>query len=533
VLIEQTTAFSDKNSLKEHPLLVVGAGVAGCLCAWYLRAAGVSVVMVDDSRPGRASTVGAGILDPISPRSSQALPMARELFGEALDVFQSISQLLRRPVFHSLPILREDFDGRNCEENGLWSTELLSLPDGCRGLRINGGGWVDFPSLLTLPKALEIEFVTATIADGREFHQEDDGAWRWQGRKFGGVIFCCGYAPEHPLGFDPGWRVAAGDILTVKIPGWDQGQIRQKTWFTVPLGGDLYRAGGNFLWNFDEPDKPEKRAETICRELEVWTGCPVEWLEHRTGLRPYVKYRRPLAGPLPGFGNAWVLNGLGSRAALRGPAAARHLVDVITGRESPDPQLAPVSSSPTARLTTTAQNLVAPFLGEGSIAIDGTAGNGKDTLFLARAVGSSGRVAAFDVQKRAMERTQSLLSSMKVDDRVTLLQASHDHCTSLLPPEWKGKISTVMMNLGYLPGGEPEITTRATSTMCFLTSIETWLLPRAAISVLCYRGQAGGIEEHRAVADWMWDRRTKGWTLRILSSAAPTGPELFLLSRNP
>lgn len=34
-----------------------------------------------------------------------------------------------------------------------------------------------------------------------------------------------------------------------------------------------------------------------------------------------------------------------------------------------------------------AQRIVAPFLEEGSLAVDATAGNGKDTLFLAQRVG--------------------------------------------------------------------------------------------------------------------------------------------------
>lgn len=44
-------------------------------------------------------------------------------------------------------------------------------------------------------------------------------------------------------------------------------------------------------------------------------------------------------------------------------------------------------------------------------AVDATCGNGHDTLELARMVGPSGRVVAFDIQAEALESAQALLDS--------------------------------------------------------------------------------------------------------------------------
>jgi hypothetical protein len=46
----------------------------------------------------------------------------------------------------------------------------------------------------------------------------------------------------------------------------------------------------------------------------------------------------------------------------------------------------------------------------GDAVIDATAGNGHDTLFLARLVGETGRVWAFDVQEAAINETRRRLS---------------------------------------------------------------------------------------------------------------------------
>ena len=48
-----------------------------------------------------------------------------------------------------------------------------------------------------------------------------------------------------------------------------------------------------------------------------------------------------------------------------------------------------------------AQEIWAPFIHKGDLVVDATAGNGYDTLFLARAVGPSGTVFAFDRQVSA------------------------------------------------------------------------------------------------------------------------------------
>ena len=46
---------------------------------------------------------------------------------------------------------------------------------------------------------------------------------------------------------------------------------------------------------------------------------------------------------------------------------------------------------------------------EGDLCIDATAGNGHDTLFLCMLAGEKGKVAAFDIQKQAIEATRKRL----------------------------------------------------------------------------------------------------------------------------
>ncbi len=105
-------------------------------------------------------------------------------------------------------------------------------------------------------------------------------------------------------------------------------------------------------------------------------------------------------------------------------------------------------------LTRLAHELLRAQLCPGDIAIDATAGNGHDTLFLAQAVGLCGKVAA------------------------------------------------VTFNLGYLPGADHATTTGTNSTLEALEQALTLLRPGGALSVLAYPGHRGGQEEAQAVAAW-------------------------------
>ncbi|MGF1657219.1 MAG: class I SAM-dependent methyltransferase [Verrucomicrobiales bacterium] len=180
------------------------------------------------------------------------------------------------------------------------------------------------------------------------------------------------------------------------------------------------------------------------------------------------------------------------------------------------------------RLTQQAHEAVKKFLKPGDFAIDATAGNGHDTLFLAQQVGEEGRVAAFDIQLEALEASARLLASHALQGRVGLFHASHDELASHLPQAWKNRVRVVMMNLGYLPGGDHTKVTTTRTTMSFLGEIHAWLAARSLISILAYRGHEGGKEEHASVLAWAEQSPFK---LQRQVGPHPESPELFLLSR--
>jgi hypothetical protein len=126
-----------------------------------------------------------------------------------------------------------------------------------------------------------------------------------------------------------------------------------------------------------------------------------------------------------------------------------------------------------------------------TIAIDATAGNGLDTVFLA---GICRQVIAFDISSQAIENTKKACMNFK---NVIVLHQSHDQMINFVR-----KADVAVFNLGYLPKGDKHIITLPETTVRALNQAKL-ILPRGHICITCYLGHDGGKSEHDAVLAWL------------------------------
>lgn len=159
------------------------------------------------------------------------------------------------------------------------------------------------------------------------------------------------------------------------------------------------------------------------------------------------------------------------------------------------------------RLTEQAHHRVAEVIGEGDLAVDATAGNGHDTLWLARCVGARGHVWALDVQPEAIASTRARLEQAGMTDRVSLIEGSHAEMQAWLAPRTQAAMSAVMFNLGYLPGSDKAVVTLAETTLPALEQGLELLRPGGIITLMIYRGHEGGQSEWRAIREWLEHNR--------------------------
>jgi hypothetical protein len=149
------------------------------------------------------------------------------------------------------------------------------------------------------------------------------------------------------------------------------------------------------------------------------------------------------------------------------------------------------------------QDIIKARLQAGDGAIDGTMGNGVDTLFLAQCVGPTGVVHAFDVQARAIENTRSrLVNALDSINHVILHLLSHAEMERVIPETLQGSFSAIMFNFGYLPGADPNIITQTNSSIDALEAALRLLKKTGIITAVLYPGHEGGLEEANTIEAW-------------------------------
>lgn len=165
----------------------------------------------------------------------------------------------------------------------------------------------------------------------------------------------------------------------------------------------------------------------------------------------------------------------------------------------------------------------------GDLVVDATCGNGFDTLLLARLIGESGTVWAFDVQPSAIAATRELLEREGGPDRVRLIEAGHERLGEFVPEG----IAAAVFNLGYLPGGDAALVTDPANTVAALRQAAELLAPGGIITVAIYTGHDGGMEEAQAVENWaasLHPGRFNAWRHRQLNRPE-TAPYLVFVER--
>ncbi len=165
----------------------------------------------------------------------------------------------------------------------------------------------------------------------------------------------------------------------------------------------------------------------------------------------------------------------------------------------------------------------------GDTVVDATMGNGHDTQMLCETVGPKGRVFAFDVQAKAVEETRKRLREQGLDGRAEMILSGHEHMAEYV----KGPVKAVMFNLGWLPGGDHEVTTRWETTRAAVESALDLLAPMGVLVICAYPGHAEGEREKQELAAFLGglDNRRYNVLHQRFLNAGPGAPECFVIQK--
>lgn len=138
--------------------------------------------------------------------------------------------------------------------------------------------------------------------------------------------------------------------------------------------------------------------------------------------------------------------------------------------------------------------LMSSNLKSNDFVIDATIGNGKDSAFLLDIV-RDGFLFGFDIQKVSIENTKKRLSHFS---NYELFNTGHENIADVLS-EYVGKISLIVFNLGYLPGGDKGITTKYDTTIKAISDSLLLLNGKGHIVVTLYTGHDNGLESDKVL----------------------------------
>ncbi|WP_217589487.1 NAD(P)/FAD-dependent oxidoreductase [Lentibacillus saliphilus] len=349
--------------------IVIGAGILGASCTYYLAKSGADVTVIDRNEPGAATDAAAGIVSPwLSKRRNKAwyhlairgarlypeLVSELEAMGQSETGYKKVGGL----NIHTDPDVLDDMFERarlkqaegpeigdikrlNAEETKAF---FPLLADGYEALYLSGAARVD-------GHALKTALLNAAQAYGAKIINAnadlDVEAGQVKGVKVGSEYM----AADHVIAANGAWMRDLLAPLGVTFRGWPQkGEIMHiqldgtapSDWPVINPPGRHYVLGfDDHLvigatrddWKgFNSDVTVEGAHEILTQALNVIPAFKdARILETRVGFRPITVDSMPVIGTLPGYKGLLLANGLGSSGITIGPFVGQQLAKWALG----------------------------------------------------------------------------------------------------------------------------------------------------------------------------------------------------------
>jgi glycine oxidase len=325
--------------------IIVGAGLAGISFAETLLQQQKSFLVFDNNSQN-SSKIAGGLYNPVILKRFSQVWNAKSQLETADKFYKAVEAKLNVQLDFKIPIYRKFF---SVEEQNNWFTasdkpnlapflstsivhtkyKAIDAPFGYG--EVLQTGYVDTVLLL---KHYHQYLKNLNLLNDNGFDYADleifDDHIKYQNLKAKHIVFAEGFGMHANPYFNylplDGTK---GELFIIKAPLLDLDVIINTSIFILPLGNNLYKVGATYNWD-DKTSIPteEGKKELIERIKEILT-CDFEIMEHLAGVRPTVKDRRPLLGTHSEYKNLHILNGLGTRGVILGPAMAIDLYEYI------------------------------------------------------------------------------------------------------------------------------------------------------------------------------------------------------------
>ena len=142
-------------------------------------------------------------------------------------------------------------------------------------------------------------------------------------------------------------------------------------------------------------------------------------------------------------------------------------------------------------VTELSHDIIEKYVLNKNIAVDCTLGNGHDTDFLYPLFN---KVYAFEIQKDPAENYLK-----KNIENVEVINDGHENINKYI----EDQVDCFMYNLGYLPGGDKEITTKVSTTLESIKIATSILSEGGIITIAIYSGHNEGMDEKTCILEYV------------------------------
>ncbi|MVM38241.1 FAD-dependent oxidoreductase [Spirosoma sp. HMF3257] len=329
--------------------LLVGQGVAGSVLAWTLDQRGCSVILADDPALPSASSVAAGIVNPLTGRKLVHTWKANELFPFLHHFYSGIEQELHVRFFHpkniyrpfrsmaeqaSYTALTNDPDVQQYISKNIDNQQYSSFIDNpFGGLEVTQAGWLDLTEFVRIIKGYFIK--KNQYFEGRVSFDDltiSDDKVELKGVTVGKVIFCDGVqARENPLFDWLPYNPVKGQLLTAVVEGYSIKNIVNQGIFILPVRNGLVKIGATYSWHDLDWQTTKDGREFLESKVRELLKVPYQVVAQQAGIRPSTKDRRPFIGLHPTKPTVGIFGGMGTKGVSLAPYLAeqfaRHLLD--------------------------------------------------------------------------------------------------------------------------------------------------------------------------------------------------------------
>lgn len=330
--------------MKKVDFIIVGQGIAGSMIAWFLKQHRQSFIVIDKQRTPTASTIAAGVINPVTGRKMVKTWKIDDVLPFAKQTYREMESELGVRFFYEQEIYKIF---TSTEDIGIWNHrkddvaytnyigDIVTLDES--GVEapfgagiIKNACWLDMPIftqsirnyLLENGCLIDEEVNYDTLKIGEQITYQN-----WEAQH---IIFCEGFrADSNPFFPNLPFTFAKGEQLLIHSTALNTNKILNRNIFVIPKGNHTYQVGATYVWNdMTEQITNEGRLE-LTEKLEKLMSCSYDILEEKAAIRPTTKDRRPFVDQHPIHKNLYIFNGMGTKGISLSPFFANHFIDCI------------------------------------------------------------------------------------------------------------------------------------------------------------------------------------------------------------